>query len=100
MKQVEVADSVAPTKKAASHRFLGANTAIPTLFQFPDQIREITKLLQDDLFGIDLFAIQKNDGTPQTIAPVGTENFKLAAGDDITVALVIQNKKIGHSYVP
>ncbi|HSE48448.1 MAG TPA: tetratricopeptide repeat protein [Terriglobales bacterium] len=104
MKPGDVGDyaaaGIAGKKQAASHRFLGANTAIPTLFEFPDQLRALTKFLQDDLFGIDVFAIQKN-GTPvQTIAPLGTESFRLAAGDDLTVALVIQNKKIGHSYVP
>lgn len=103
MKPGDVSDYAAGNtgkKQAASHRFLGANTAIPTLFQFPDQLREITKFLQDDLFGIDLFALQKNGAAPQTIAPLGAESFKLAAGDDLTLALVIQNKKIGHSYVP
>jgi tetratricopeptide (TPR) repeat protein len=104
MKQGEVADFAAATKRAASHRFLGANTAIPVLFDFPDQLREITRFLQDDLLGIDIFGLQKNGQTisvgSKLVAPLGAEDFRLAAGDDVTVAIVIQNKKIGHSYVP
>jgi Tfp pilus assembly protein PilF len=100
MKPVAVADFSARDGKAASHRWAAANTAIPFFYGFKDQLAEVTKFLQDDILGIDMFAIEKNGPQPTLIAPLGTQPFTLAAGDEVTVGLVIQNKKVGHSYVP
>ncbi|MDP9267982.1 MAG: tetratricopeptide repeat protein [Acidobacteriota bacterium] len=95
-----VADFASPAGKAASHRFLGANTAIPFFYNYPDQMREITKFLQDGILGIDLFALEKNSPEALRVAPLGGQTFTLAGGDEVTLSLVIQNKKIGHAYVP
>lgn len=100
MKPVEVADFAAPTHRAASHRWLGANTAIPFFYGYQDQLREVTDFLRDELLAIDIFALRKGSGPGGFVAPLGTGSFRLAPGDDLTVALVIQNKKIGHSLVP
>lgn len=90
--------------KLASHRWLGANTAIPEFYGYQDQMQKITTYLQDNLFNIDFFAIRKgveaaasDDGL---IAPLDKENFAIKAGDTLTLSVVIQNKGIGHSLVP
>lgn len=100
MKPVQVADFASPTHQAASHRWVGANTAIPTFFDYPDQVAEVKKFLEDGILGIDVFALEKSSPEALTVAPLGTQPFTLAAGDELTVALVIQNKKIGHTLVP
>jgi tetratricopeptide (TPR) repeat protein len=100
MKQVAVKDFSWPRPTAASHRWTGANTAIPTFYNYPDQVREVTKFLEDENLGIDLFALQKTGADAAFIAPLGRQPFQLAAGDDVTLMFVIQNKKIGHSLVP
>jgi tetratricopeptide (TPR) repeat protein len=100
MKPVPVNDFSSPTKQAASHRWVAANTAIPTYYGYKEQLAETIAFLQDGLLGIDMFSLQKTRPEALTVAPLGTQPFRLAAGDDVTLSLVIQNKKIGHSLVP
>src|SRR5579859_330510 len=88
--------------KIASHRFPGANTAIPVFYGYDEQLEKIREFLQDNILGIDIFALNKNKGggQEQLIAPVDAQKFTLLSGETITVNVVIQNKKIGHSLVP
>ncbi|HMF90118.1 MAG TPA: multiheme c-type cytochrome, partial [Candidatus Angelobacter sp.] len=81
----------------ASHRWLGANTAIPTFYGYEDQLQKTREFLKDTV-SIDIFGISKGGG--ELIAPVDRQKFKLAAGETITVNAVIQNSRIGHSLVP
>ena len=85
--------------KIASHRWLGANTAIPKYYGFDIQLEQTIQFLQDDNLGIDLFAATDNDNHRE-IAPLGRTALDLRAGESVTLAVVIQNKKIGHSLVP
>lgn len=83
-----------------SHRFAGANTAIPTYYDYATQLESVRRFLRQAL-AMDLFAItRKNGDKVETVAPVGTQEFRVRPGDEITVDLVIQNKGIGHSLVP
>ncbi|MEW6125421.1 MAG: tetratricopeptide repeat protein [Acidobacteriota bacterium] len=90
--------------KLASHRWLGANTAIPEFYGYKDQMQKVTAYLQDNLFNIDFFGIRKGADSPATddglVAPLDKQNFNIKAGDTVTLSLVIQNKGIGHSLVP
>jgi len=83
--------------KVKSHRWLGANTAIPTFYNYPDQLKKTAEFLRDTV-SIDIFAITRNDGV--LIAPVEKQQFALAPGDVVTVSVVLQNSGIGHSLVP
>lgn len=80
-----------------SHRWLGANTAIPTFYHYPDQLKKTAEFLKDSVT-IDIFAINKNDGG--LIAPAEQQQFTLSPGDAVTVNLVLTNSGIGHSLVP
>jgi tetratricopeptide (TPR) repeat protein len=80
-----------------SHRWLGANTAIPKFYNYPDQLKKTAEFLKDAV-SIDIFAINMNDGP--LIAPAGKQQFMLAPGDAVTVSVVLQNSGIGHSLVP
>ena len=87
--------------KIASHRFLGANTAIPTLYGFREQLDKVVAFLKDDNLGIDVFGMNKAAPQDQTFyAPVERRDFTVLNGDQVVFSVLIQNKKIGHSLVP
>ena len=98
-KVAAVRDSGAKAGQIASHRFLGASTTIPIVYNYPDQLKKVTEYLKDGILGMDLFGIAVN-GEPKIIAPLEKSSYRVAPGDGVTVNLVIQNKKIGHSLVP
>lgn len=80
-----------------SHRWIGANTAIPVYYGYREQLQKTKQFLKDAVT-IDIFGISKNGGP--LIAPVDRQSFDLAPGDVITADLVLQNSRIGHSLVP
>jgi tetratricopeptide (TPR) repeat protein len=83
--------------RVKSHRWLGANTAIPTFYHYPDQLKKTAEFLKDAV-SIDIFAISRNNG--ELIAPVEKQQFTLSPGDAVTVNVVLTNSGIGHSLVP
>lgn len=84
----------------ASHRWPGANTAIPFFYGYDEQMKVTEAYLQDTL-NLDIFALTKiESGKERLIAPLDRQNLTLLAGETVTVGLVIQNKKIGHNLVP
>jgi tetratricopeptide (TPR) repeat protein len=100
MKPVEAAnDYGAIDGKIGSHRWLAANTAIPKYYGFDQQLAQTAQFLQDDTLGLDLFAATDNDHQAE-VAPLGRVALDLRPGENVTLSLVIQNKKIGHSLVP
>jgi tetratricopeptide (TPR) repeat protein len=96
---LDVPDSGAKEGKLASHRWLGANTLLPTYYKYAEQLQKTTAFLQNGVFNVDLFALQT--GNDQAlVAPLGAQAYTLRAGDLLTVSVVIQNKGIAHSHVP
>jgi Flp pilus assembly protein TadD len=86
--------------QVASHRWPGANTAIPFFYGYDEQMKVTDAYLKDAL-ALDIFAISKiESGKERLIAPLDRQNFTLLAGETVTVGVVIQNKKIGHNLVP
>lgn len=86
-----------------SHRWAASNTAIPTFYKWPDQLQAVTKFLEDDKLGVDIFALHRKAAgasKEELIAPVNRSNFSLAAGDELIADVVITNKNIGHSFPP
>jgi len=93
-------DYGAKAAKIKSHRFVGANTAIPTYYGYQEQLDKVKEFLKDTV-AVDLFALGvESSSKTQMIAPLGTTAFRLQAGGPVTACVVIQNKKIGHSLVP
>ena len=94
-------DYGAKSGKIRSHRFLGANTAIPAFYGYREQLDKVREFLKDAV-AVDFFGIEKESpnrkSTPDVV--LGEQQFNLAPGETITVDLVIQNRKIGHSLVP
>ena len=84
--------------KLKSHRWLGANTLLPKYYNYDTQMERTIAFLRNGVFNVDLFGLQRNGG--KMIAPLGNEAFKIAAGDSLTVSVVVQNKGIAHNHVP
>ena len=84
--------------KLASHRWLGANTVLAKYYGYDEQLQKTIEFLRNQVLNVDLFALERNGG--KLIAPLGTEAFEVAPGDDLVVSVVIQNKGIGHNLVP
>jgi tetratricopeptide (TPR) repeat protein len=84
--------------KAASHRWLGANTAIPTVYGYQEQLDRTTQFLKTAL-KVDLFGIERHGPKTQFIAPLGVERVNLRPGETITADVLIQNIGAGHNLV-
>ncbi len=86
-----------------SHRWPAANTAIPYFYGWPEQLEAVTKFLEADALGVDIFAVRRraeNDEKEELIAPLNRGTFKINRGDTITADVVITNKNMGHSFPP
>jgi tetratricopeptide (TPR) repeat protein len=101
---LETRDQGAKQGKLASHRWLGANTLIPQYYGFDEQERKTVAFLQNNVFNVDIFALEHGDGadeSPEHIsAPLGLVSYRVSPGEKVTADVVIQNKGIAHSHVP
>ena len=96
-------DVSAKQGQLASHRWAAANTAIPVFYKWPEQLDAVTKFLENDAVGIDIFALRrKSQGTSaeEFIAPLNRSSFTINSSDRLTAEVVITNKNIGHSFPP
>lgn len=87
----------------ASHRWAAANTAIPAVYGYKEQLAAVENYLENDKLGIDIFALEKQSAgqsTPELVAPLNHSKFQISAGDVLTADVVITNKNIGHSFPP
>jgi len=93
-----------------SHRWTGGNTLIPAYYNYVEQSDKVTTFLKngpDDkgVLNVDIFGLEKEGSaaTPKDevlVAPLGLTSFSLAAGETLVADVVIQNKGIGHSFIP
>src|SRR5258708_26320561 len=86
-----------------SHRWAASNTAIPSFYKWKDQLDAVTRFLEDDKLGVDIFAIHRQASganAEEIIAPVNRSSFRITGGDRLTADVVITNKNIGHSFPP
>ncbi len=96
-------DVSAKEGKLASHRWAAANTAIPFFYKWPEQLDAVTKFLENDALGVDIFAIRRKPAgavAEEFIAPLNRSSFSITAGDRLNAEVVITNKNIGHSFPP
>jgi lipoprotein NlpI len=102
-------DPAAHDGLSASHRWLGANTAVAAYYGFDEQAKRLADFLRDDQLEVDIFGItvERNPApgnehfTPgKLIAPLGSKGFAVLPGDCVRVDVVIRNKGIGHTLVP
>jgi Flp pilus assembly protein TadD len=92
-------DYTAMAGKAASHRWLGANTAIPVVYDYPQQLEKTSQYLKAAL-KMEMFALELQQPRQQLVAPLGATKFHLRPGETVTADVLITNSSIGHNLVP
>src|SRR5271157_1406050 len=120
----EATDPGAKGGKFAGHRWAAGNSLVPQYYNYPDQAAKLADFLKKGfdgkgVFNVDIFALEKENaaaivsepGSPATglrrgggdqvlIAPLGLTPFSLTPGETLVAYVVIQNKGIGHSFIP
>jgi tetratricopeptide (TPR) repeat protein len=83
-----------------SHRWLAGNTAVPFYYGFEEQLDKTIKFLKSgNYLNVDIFAL-KIGGKDELTAPLGLVSYQLRPLDTVEADVVIQNKNIGHSFIP
>jgi tetratricopeptide (TPR) repeat protein len=103
-------DPGAKDGKLVSHRWAAGNTLIPQYYKFDEQAAKVADFLKNasdgkGVFNVDIFALEKEsaEATPRDVvlvAPLGLTSFSLTPGETLVADVVIQNKGIGHSFIP
>jgi len=105
-----LSEPAAKDGKILSHRWLGGNTLIPAYYHFDEQAKMVADFLKNGpdgrgVFNVDIFGLEK-EGAEATlkdqvlVAPLGLTSFSLVPGETLIADVVIQNKGIGHSFIP
>jgi tetratricopeptide (TPR) repeat protein len=94
----------------ASHRWLGGNTLMSAYYKYDEQAQKLVAFLKNGpdgkgVFNVDIFGLEKESAAATSrdqvlVAPLGLSSFSLAPGETLVADVVIQNKGIGHSFVP
>ncbi|HUX43373.1 MAG TPA: multiheme c-type cytochrome, partial [Terracidiphilus sp.] len=105
-----VTEPSAKNGKIYSHRWLGGNTLNAAYYKFSDQAKMLENFLQHGfdgkgVFNVDIFGLENESAAATShdqvlIAPLGLTSFSLAPASTLVADVVIQNKGIGHSFVP
>jgi len=112
--QVSVArgaiDPGAKDGKLVSHRWAAGNTLIPQYYKFDEQAQKVADFLKNGfdgkgVFNVDIFALEKESVEPSAkdaalLTPIGLTSYSIAPGETLVADVVIQNKGIGHSFIP
>jgi tetratricopeptide (TPR) repeat protein len=103
-------DPGAKDGKLASHRWLGGNTLVPQYYKYDEQLQKVTDFLKNSydgkgVFNVDIFALEKENTAASSsdqvlVAPLGLTHYAVAPGETLIADVVIQNKGIGHSFIP
>ena len=90
------------TGKVRSHRWLGANTAVPLYYGHTKQAELIEKFLKNNVLSTDIFAVRRA-ATGELIAPLAqkSENpIGFQAGEELITEVVIFNRGAAHTFPP
>ena len=83
-------DYGAKAGQIASHRFLGASTTIPIVYNYPEQLKKVTEYLKDGILGMDLFGIAVNGEIAEPncvyLAP-GGKQMKIGPAPNARIAI-------------
>jgi tetratricopeptide (TPR) repeat protein len=103
-------DPGAKDGKLVSHRWPGGNTLMPAFYNYPEQAKKVEDFLKNSydgkgVFNVDIFALEKENAAATSadqvlVAPLGLTAFSLVPGETLVADVVIQNKGIGHSFIP
>jgi tetratricopeptide (TPR) repeat protein len=103
-------DPVTKEPKLVSHRWPAGNTLIPVYYKFDEQAQKVADFLKNGfdgkgVFNIDIFALEKESAEATAkdvvlVAPLGLTSYSIAPGETLVADVVVQNKGIGHSFIP
>jgi tetratricopeptide (TPR) repeat protein len=103
-------DPGAKDGKLVSHRWAAGNTLIPQYYKFDEQAQKVADFLKNGfdgkgVFNVDIFALEKERVEPSAkdaalLTPIGLTSYSIAPGETLVADVVIQNKGIGHSFIP
>jgi tetratricopeptide (TPR) repeat protein len=84
----------------ASHRWAAGNTGVPFYYGFDEQLEKTSQFLRSgNYLNVDIFGIKKMN-EENLIGPLGSVPFRIEPNDILDIYVVIQNKNIGHSFIP
>lgn len=84
----------------ASHSWPAGNTGVPFYYGYDEQLEKTIQFLRSgNYLNIDIFGL-KETNSGKFIAPLGSVPFQVEPKDVLDAYVVIQNKGIGHSFVP
>ncbi len=95
-------DRAAKGGEVSSHRWLGANTAVPLFYGDQQQLALTEKFLQNKVLNVDIFAL----GSPTAerrvapLSPDAVNRVPFMPGEEVTVEVVVSNRKAAHSFPP
>lgn len=89
-------DVSAKSGKVRSHRFLGANTALPFIRGDAAAVDRVESFLKDSKLRIDVFAVHHEDGS--VVYPVDQQRPVLRPGEVVQVDVVVRNLGVGHTF--
>ncbi|MDT5296298.1 MAG: hypothetical protein QOJ76_3178 [Acidobacteriota bacterium] len=95
-------DMAAKEGVLASHRWLGANTATPLFYGARKQVERTTEFLRDKVLNVDIFSLTRA-ATGEVFAPLDAKadnHLTLRAGEEVSVEVVVANRKAAHSFPP
>jgi Tfp pilus assembly protein PilF len=95
-------DIAAKAGTIASHRWLGANTAAPLFYKQTDQAKLTEEFLKANVLDVDIFALKKEsrDEYITPLNPTSANYLRLQPDEEVTVDVVISNRKAAHSFPP
>lgn len=98
LEKVVYGDRAASNGLIRSHRFLGANTALPALRNDMAALELQKRHLQTAGISVDIFALRRGNGLSQ-IAPIpDITQPVLLPGEEVQADVVIKNDGVGHSF--
>ncbi len=90
-------DVAAENGMVRSHRFVAVNTALPFVRGDDETLDRIEAFLRDEKLSVDIFALRSRLLT-QPIMAIDDVQPQVAAGEVVTVDVVVRNKGVGHTF--
>jgi tetratricopeptide (TPR) repeat protein len=93
-------DRAAKNGVIASHRWLGANTAVPLFYEEKNQVEATVQFLKQGVIEVDLFSVRR--AATGEMIPLDALRNRVAinAGDELIVEVVVSNRNAAHTFPP
>lgn len=75
-----------------SHRFAGANTAVPHINGHSNQLNAVRANLMNDIVEMDMMRVKVNN----RVFDPSQHLSEMKEGDEVDITLIINNRKVGH----